>query len=122
MMLKRIVFAVALSVAFVLSSSLTHAQFGGVQVQVGGYGSGVRLGSYGYGNGYYGGYGGGFANPYYGDQYLRNYGGFNNYRSGGYYGNGFRYNSYPGLNYGYPASRVYAAPLRGVAVRRFRYR
>jgi hypothetical protein len=119
---KKIAFALAWSVAFVFSSSVTQAQFGGVQVQVGGYGSGVRVGSYGYGNGYYGGYRGGFVNPYYGNQYSRNYGGFNTYGNGGYYGNGFRYNNYPSLNYGYRASRAYIAPLRSVTARRFRYR
>lgn len=121
-MSKKIAVVFVLSVAFVFSSGLTHAQFGGVQVQVGGYGSGVRVGSYGYGNGYYGGYGGALMNPYYGNQYSRNYGGFDAYGNGGYYGNVYRYNRYPGLNYGYRATRAYTAPIRGFAARRFRYR
>ena len=114
-------------VAFVFTSSLTQAQFGGVQVQMGGYGSGLRMGNFGYGNGYYGSYGAGlgnqfYGNPYYGNRYTSGFGGYNTYGDRGYYGNGITYNRNFGLNRQYLAPRVYIAPRGGTVVRRFRYR
>jgi hypothetical protein len=117
-MFRRLLLTTALATAFVLSSSEGYSQFGGVQVQVGGYGTGVRVGNLGYGNGYYGGYGNGFGNTYYG-----NYGnyGYRNY-SNGYYNNGFGVNNYPNYGYRYVAPRVYSAPIRNYPGRRYRYR
>ena len=119
-MFRKIAVVVVCSVAFVFSSNVTQAQFGGIQV--GGYGPGIRVGNYGYGNSYYGRYGGGFGNPYYGNQYSRGYGGYNNFGFGGFYGNGNSFNRNPGFNYQYLGPRVYAAPLRGTVARRYRYR
>jgi hypothetical protein len=119
--------ALAFGLAIFLTSSLAQAQFGGIQIQVGGYGSGVRVGSYGYGNGYYGngyygngyyggnGYGNGFASPYY-SNYSSRYGSY----PSGYYNNGFGYHTYPTYGYGYSSPRYYAAPVRSYAVRRYR--
>lgn len=115
-MFQRLLVTAALAAAFVLSSTEAYSQFGGVQVQVGGYGTGVRVGNLVYGNGYYGGYGNGFGNTYYG-----NYGNYGNY-SNGYYNNGLGYNNYPNYGYRYVAPRVYTAPIRSYAGRRFRYR
>lgn len=58
-MFRKLLITSTLFVAIVLSSRVGYSQFGGVQVQVGGYGTGVRVGNFGYGNGYYGGYGNG---------------------------------------------------------------
>lgn len=115
-MFRRVLVTAALAAAFVLSSREAYSQFGGVQVQVGGYGSGVRIGNSGYSNGYYGGYGNGFGNRYYG-----NYGNYGNYGYGNY-NNGFGYNSYPNYGYRYVAPRVYSAPIRSYPGRRYRYR
>lgn len=130
----------ALSLCF---SSLGQAQFGGVQVQVGGYGSGARLGGLGYGNSIYGsGYGNSYANRYgYGNRYGSGYGQVNGYGNGYGYGNvyqssygnysqpgtvywnggnlgGMGYRSSPSYSYG--ASRYYSAPVRRYTQRRFR--
>jgi len=127
LMFRKIAMVATCGVVFVFTGSITQAQFGGVQVQVGGYGSGLRVGNFGYGNGYYGGYGGGFGNQYYGNQYYGNrytsgYGGYSTYGNRGYFGNGITYNGYSGLNRQYVAPRVYASPLRRSVVRRFGYR
>ena len=123
-MFRKILVTAALGAAFVLSTNAAHSQFGGVQVQVGGYGSGVRIGNFGYGNGYYGanGYGNGFGNSYYGNYGNNGYGSrYGNY-SNGYYNNGFGYNNYSNSGYTYLAPRVYSAPLRSYPGRRYRYR
>lgn len=122
---------VALAAISLCFGGLAQAQFGGLQVQVGGYGSGVRIGGMGYGNNYYGnsyGYGNGYGNRYgsgygygngYGNSYHSSYG---NYRQPGTIylngGNSFGYRSYP--NYSYGASRYYSPPVRRYAQRRFR--
>ena len=114
-MIQKLSVSAAFGLALLLTCSAAQAQFGGVQVQVGGYGSGVRVGNFAYGNGYYGGYGygNGFATPYY-----SNYGNYYNR-----YNNGFGNNAYPTYGYGYVAPRYYA-PVRTyqVPVRRYRYR
>jgi hypothetical protein len=120
-MIQKLSISAALGMALFFCSSSAQAQFGGVQVQVGGYGSGVRIGNFGYGNGSYNGYGygnrgygygNGFASPYY-SNYGSRYGAYNN---------GFRYNSNPSYGYGYAAPRYYAAPIRTYPMRRYRYR
>ena len=116
-MFQRLLVTAALTAAFVLSSTEAYSQFGGVQVQVGGYGTGVRIGNSGYGNGYYGGYGNGYRNGF-GNTYYGNYG---NYGYGNY-NNGFGYNNYPNYGYRYAAPRVYSAPIRSYPGRRYRYR
>ncbi len=121
-MFQRFFITSVLFAAFALSSSEVYSQFGGVQVQLGGYGSGVRIGNFGYGNGYYGGYGNGFGNTYYGNNGNYGYGSrFGNY-SNGYYNNSYGYNSYPNAGYGYAAPRLYSAPVRVYSGRRYRYR
>jgi len=134
MMFQKIAVLTACSFAFVLTSSLTQAQFGGIQVQLGGFGRGVGAGNFGYGNGFYGRNGGGLGNQFYngnqyynrnqyfGNRYSTGYGAYNNFGNGGYYGNGVTYNRYSGLNYQSLGPRVYAAPMRSNAVRRYRYR
>jgi len=121
-MFRRIAVVLACSGAFIFASSVTHAQFGGLQVQVGGFGSGVRMGNFGYGNGYYGRYGGGLGNPYYGNQFSSGFGGYNTYGNRGYYDNGRTYGRYSGSNYRYLSPRVYATPGRTNTMRRYRYR
>ncbi len=125
-MFRKIAVVAVCSVAFVSESGITQAQFGGIQLQVGDYGPGLSIGNSGFSNGYYDGYYGGYRNgygsPYYGNSYSRNYSGYNTYGNGRYYGNSMSYSSYPIVNYGYRNSRAYVAPLRGIAVRRFRYR
>ena len=125
-MFRKHLVSSALFAAVILSSSIGYSQFGGVQVQVGGYGTGVRVGNFGYGNGYYGGYGNGygngFGNSYYGNNGNYGYGSrYGNY-SNGYYGNGFGYNGYSTPTYRYVAPRVYSAPVRSYPARRYRYR
>jgi hypothetical protein len=124
-MLLKLGLVAAVFAATIFSNSTASAQFGGVQVQVGGYGSGLRIGNgaYGYG-GNYNGYGNGYyGNNYYGNGYYGNgYGSrFGNY-SNGYYGNGGYYNSYPYSGYGYGVQRGYSVPYRGPVGRRYRYR
>ena len=121
-MFRRISSIAALGATIVLTSSLAQAQFGGVQVQVGGYGTGVRIGNLGYGNGYYGGYGNGYGNGFVYPSY-GNYGSrYGSYSNSGYYNNGFGYNTYPNAGYTYLAPRYYSAPIRSYPVRRYRYR
>ena len=50
-MIQRLAISAALSAAIFFTCSSAQAQFGGVQVQVGGYGTGVRIGNLGYSNG-----------------------------------------------------------------------
>ena len=121
-MFRRIAIVAICGLAFVFTNRATQAQFGGVQVQIGGFGTGVGVGNFGYGNGYYGRYGGGLGIPYFGNQYSSGFGGYNAFGNRGYYGNSRNYNRYSGLNYQYLAPRVYATPRRATAVRRFRYR
>ena len=121
-MIQRLSISAALSAAIFLTCSSAQAQFGGVQVQVGGYGSGVRIGNLSYGNGFYGGYGNGYGNGFFNPSY-GNYGSqYGNYSNGGYYNNGFGYNNYPNAGYRYVAPRYYAAPIRSYPMRRYRYR
>ena len=124
-MFQKLLVTTALAATVVFSSGEVYSQFGGLQVQVGGYGRGVRIGNSGFGNGFYGGYGNGFGNGFgngYGNSFYGNYGnGYGNY-SNGYYNNGFGYNNYPNNGYGYAAPRVYSAPLRSYPIRRYRYR
>ncbi len=122
--MNRFSIAVVFGTSVFLYSNLAQAQFGGVQVRVGGYGTGVRVGNFSYGNGLYGnygngyGYGNGFANPYYGN-YSSGYG---SYQNRGYYNNGFGYNNYPNAGYRYVAPQYYSVPTRSYPIRRYRYR
>ena len=123
-MIQRLSISAALSAAIFFTCNSAQAQFGGVQVQVGGYGTGVRIGNLGYSNGLYGGYGNGYGNGYgYANPYNGNYGSqYGNYSNGGYYNNGYGYNNYPNAGYTYVAPRYYAAPIRSYPMRRYRYR
>ena len=121
-MYRRLLVIAALGAAFVSSSSAVYSQFGGVQVQVGGNGTGVRVGNMVYGNGYYRGYGNGFGNQYNGNYGNYGYGSrFGNY-SNSYYNQGIGYNNFPNYSYRYVAPRAYTVPLRNYPLRRYRYR
>ncbi len=124
-MFRKLSVTAALSAAIFLTSSLAHGQFGGVQVQVGGYGSGVRIGNFGYGNGYgnsyYNGYGNGFGNQYNGN-YGSRYGNFGNGYSNYYGNNGYGYGYVPNAGYVVQSPRYYSFPSRSYPVRRYRYR
>jgi hypothetical protein len=116
MMVQRILITVAIGTALLLSSRNAYSQFGGVQLQIGGYGNGGRIGNLSYGNGFYGN---GYGNPYYGNYgYGSRYGNYSN----GYYNNGFGYNNYPNSGYRYTSPRVYSSPMRSYSGRRYRYR
>lgn len=121
-MIQRLSISAALSAAIFLICSPVQAQFGGVQVQVGGYGTGVRIGNLGYGNGFYGGNGYGNGNGYFNPSY-GNYGSqYGSYSNLGYSRNGFGYNKYPNAGYRYVSPGYYAAPNRSYPTRRYRYR
>ena len=121
-MFQRLLVSTAFFAAVVLSNSIGYAQFGGVQVQVGGYGTGVRVGNFTYGNGYAGGYGNGYGNQYYGNNGVYGYGRrYGNYSSG-YNGNGFGYNGYATPSFRYAAPRIYSGPVLSYPSRRYRYR
>jgi len=111
-MLRTVLRTAALSAAILMTGQLAQAQYGGVQLQFGNYGSGLRIGNYGYGNGIYNGFG--YSNPVYSSRYGA-------YSNNGYY-NGAGYNSYANNYYGYQAPRYYVTPSRSYPVRRFRYR
>lgn len=132
-MFKRLTIITAMAVSIFCISDAAEAQFGGVQVQVGGYGSGIRVGSYGYGNGLYSGtgyggygYGGtGYGGSGYGNRYSNFYGQGNgyggpslNYR-GVYSNNTNVFRGYPSAVYRTSAPRYYASPVRRFT-RRFR--
>lgn len=118
-MFKRMVMIGAIALLSPLVGNVAQAQFGGVQVQVGGYGTGVRVGGFGYGNGFYNNYGNNFGNGYqnrYGN--YRQMNGF--YLNNGYnssYGNVY---GYPNAGYRYSTPRYYSAPVRRYSSRRFR--
>ncbi len=118
-MFRKLSLTAALSAAIFLTSGLAHGQFGGLQLQVGGYGPGVRIGNFGYGNGYYNGYGNGFGNQYYGN-YGNRYGDYGNGFSNNYGYNGYGY--VPNAGYTVQSRRYYSVPSRSYPVRRFRYR
>jgi hypothetical protein len=123
-MAKHVWLRAACLLACLCCADFSQAQYGGVQVRVGGYGTGVRVGGYGYGNALYGGYGNGFG---YGNGY-----GHSRYQNGYGYGRpsavyldsgnniGLRYNSYPTVGYRVATPRYYAAPMRRFGWRRFR--
>jgi hypothetical protein len=133
LMLRRISKLAFMVVATIAYSGFAEAQFGGLQLQIGGNGTGARIGNFsygngnygGYGNGYYGGYGNGynggyrngFGNSYYGNSYYGNRSRYGSY-SNGFYNNGFGAN--PG--YRYAAPRAYVTPNRSSYARRYRYR
>ena len=116
-MFKKIATLAAFAAISLCFSVTAQAQFGGVQVRIGGYGPGAQLG--GYGNGY-----NGYGNSYsYGNGYQANYGTFAQpsamYLNGGNFG-GFSYSSYPAITYGFGSPRYYATPARRYIGRRFR--
>jgi hypothetical protein len=95
-----------------------QAQYGGVQVRIGGFGPGVPFG--GYGNGYYNGLGNSYR---YGNGYpmgYRNYGQPSAVYLNGGNSNGFRYGSYPTMSYGFGTPRYYTTPGRRYFSRRYR--
>lgn len=107
-----------LCAAMIFAGSLAHAQFGGTQIRIGNFGSGISVGvgsGYGYGNSYYGnaynrnGY---YGNSYYGNPYNSYGNGIRNYSNNAYYGGNFRYR----------APQYYSIPSRGVTIRRYRGR
>jgi hypothetical protein len=118
-MIKKCAIAAVCSVAFLCFGAFANAQFGGVQVQVGGMGTGVRVGGFGYGNGYY-------NNNGYGNAYGNRWNGYGSYaQPNGFYMNGgnnfgYGYRGYPAVSYGYGVPRYYAAPFRRYPARRFR--
>jgi hypothetical protein len=135
-MAKRLLILAAFIAISSCFSETAQAQYGGVQVRVGGYGTGVQIGGFGYGNGIYSNYGYGNA---YGNGYRNIYG--NGYRN--IYGNGYQVGhgnyqqpsanyllgdsfgglgprTYPTMIYGTGTPRYYAVPLRRYAFRRFR--
>ncbi len=75
-MYRKLVLTTTLTVACLCCGEWTQAQFGGVQVRVGGYGSGVRGGGFSYGTGLNNGYGISYG---YGSNYGNSYGYGNNY-------------------------------------------
>jgi hypothetical protein len=121
-MFRKLLITSTLFVSIVLSSGVGYSQFGGVQVQVGGYGTGVRVGNFGYGNGYYGGYGNGNGSSYYRNNSNFGYGNRFGSSYNGYYNNGIGYNSFSNPAYRYASPRDYSAPFRSFPVRRYRYR
>lgn len=117
-MLKQIVILAAFAAMSLWFCTALQAQYGGVQVQLGGFGVGVPFG--GYGNGYYNGYGNGYryANGYpFGN---RNYGQPSAVYLNGANSGGFRYNSYPTRSYGFGTPRYYTTPGRRYFSRRYR--
>ncbi len=114
-MFRRLSTIAVFALAGCCTSPLAHAQFGGVQMQVGGYGNGIRIGGYGNGNGYYNygyGYRNGYGNRFYGGESF--YGGYNN---------GLPYTGlYPNFGYSYAPPVYYSAPFRSYPIRRYRYR
>jgi len=102
----------SLGAVFLLSSTIAQAQFGGVSVQIGGYGYGnPNYRNFGYGNSNFRNYG--YNNPTY-RNYYPSYGNNNN----GYYNNGY-YNNRNG-GYLYSSPNYYFAPQRAYPVQRFR--
>ena len=112
-MFRRLSMIAVVVVACFCTSQVAHAQFGGLRVQFGGYGNGVRIGGYSNGNGFYNGYGNGYGNQYYGSPY-------NNVFNGGYYNNGQPYTGlYPNFGSSY-VTPYYYAPIRPYPIRRYR--
>ncbi len=120
-MLRNLILIAPLCAAMVLTGSLAHAQYGGVQVQLGSYGRGLGIAegygySYGPGNPYYdttfyrAGYN---SNPYrsYGNQYSNFGPGYGSYAAPNYYGGGVRYQAT--RNYSIPAQRYQMLRYRG---------
>lgn len=119
-MFRRLSMIAAICLAFFCTSQDAHAQFGGLRMQVGGYGNGIRVGGYDYGNGFYNSYGNGYesgyGNRFYGSPYGESF-------YGGYYNNGQPYTGlYPNFGYSYVPPVYYSAPIRSYPIRRFRYR
>lgn len=116
-----------------LGGEIATAQFGGLQVRVGGYGNGLSVGGFGYGNGFNNGYGNGYGNFYsggngygygnnYGSVYQSSYGNYSQPRAiymGGGVNNGYGYTSYPTVNYSYGSPRYYNNSMRRFGPRRF---
>jgi hypothetical protein len=99
--MKKILLAIAASVALVAAPLFTSSADAQVRV----YAGRPYYGGYYYGNGYggYGGYGNYYGNNYYRSYrpYYGNYGGYGNYYGRGYYGNGWGgYGGYGGYGYG----------------------
>ena len=124
-----------LCAAMIFTGSLAHAQFGGTQIRIGNYGSGISVGvGSGYGSPYYGNaYGNGYyGNSYYGNSYYGNAYNRNGYYGNSYYGNpynsygngirNYSNNAYYGGNFRYRAPQYYSIPSRGVTIRRYRGR
>jgi hypothetical protein len=122
MMFRNCSAMVVFTLAVVFSSQSVFSQFGGVQVQVGGYGRGVRIDNLGYGN-TYNGYGYGNAYNGYGNRYNNSYNG--NYGYGnvmGNYPNSYYGNGYSNLGSQYVAPRAHVVPFRGRVGGKYRYR
>lgn len=128
-MIKKFVLLTAFAAMSTCFCVPAQAQYGGVQVRIGGYAPGVSWGGYGNGfnnnyNGYGNNYYNGFGNNYrYGNGYQLGYRNYSQpsaaYYSGGNYG-GFRYSSYPTVTYGVVAPRYYSTPVGRIVARRFR--
>ena len=111
-MIRHLARAFSIGIIFFLANGTAKAQFGGLSVQMGGYGYGnSNYGNFGYGNPYYGNYGYNYPN-YRG--YYPTFGGYNN----GYYNRG--YNNSFNNGYRFNSPNFYATPQRGYSVRRFR--
>ena len=127
-MAKRLLVFAAFAAISSCFSETSQAQYGGVQVRVGGYGTGVQVGGFGYGNGFYNnyGYGNTYSNGYrnnYGSGYQSGYGRYQQPSANFLYGNGiggFGLNTYRSMSYGTGVPRYYSAPLRRYTLRRYR--
>jgi hypothetical protein len=119
-MFRTLSMTAAIAVACACASNDANAQFSGVSVQVGGYGTGVRVGTYNYGNGYYNTYGNGYRSGYGNQIYASPYvGPFN----GGHISNSLPYiSTYPSYGYRSAAPTIYTVPRRVYPIRRFRFR
>lgn len=121
-MFRRLSMIAVVAVASFCTSQVAHAQFGGLQMQVGGFGNGISFGGYGNGNGFYNSYGNGYQNGY-GNQYYSNYGSpYYNVFNGGYgnYNNGQPYTGlYPNFGSSY-VTPYYYAPICPYPIIRYR--
>jgi len=118
-MFRHLTKLLSLGAVFLLSSTIAQAQFGGLSLQLGGYGYGnPNYRNFGYGNSNYSNYG--YNNSTY-RNYYPSYRNNNNgyYSNNGYYNNNGFYNNRNG-GYVYSSPNYYFAPQRAYPVQRFR--
>ncbi len=117
-MVKRFLLLAALATISTCLSATAQAQYGGLQVQVGSYGTGVQVGGPGFGNGYYSSYGNGYGYRGYRNGYA--YRQPSNYYLNSRNYSGFGYGAYPTMSYRYATPGFYSPPGRRYFARRFR--